>query len=292
MKTTAIVLNFRTEERTLACLRSLHAAGIDRIILVDNSEDGGVSLKRLRACLDSPEDASIFFLEPSHNLGFGAAINLALTRLDANQASAVLLINSDARLPPSALPAMLETLQRGAAMTAPMVSESGQTLSPIRHYHPLLGLILQHPWFGSTPYFTGACLLLAPAAIGPGLFDPRFFFYGEDVELSARLRAEGRQLVPTANACIKHEGSASARRGSLFYEYHVNRAHWLLARALYPRSRVRRCIALCARCILLPLRAILRSVRARSMAPVQGALIAAWDISTGRMRHLTPAAKT
>lgn len=292
MKTTAIVLHFRTIDRTHACLISLQAAGVKSIIVIDNSEDGGVSLAQLRLRLARSIDDISIFIQPKNNLGFGAAINLALAERGPDDESAVLLINSDARISRSALCAMVETLKRGVAMTAPMIREAGQILPPVRHYHPRLGLILQRSTRGSKPYLTGACLLLTPAVIRSDLFDTGFFFYGEDVELSARLRDEGHELRPTDSACIEHDGSASARKGSLFYEYHLNRAHWLLARKLFPHSSFDRAIAILGRCVTLPCRAVTRSIRGRSAVPIYAAVLATWDTATGQIRRMTPVMTT
>src|SRR5262249_32953703 len=48
------------------------------------------------------------------------------------------------------------------------------------------------------------------AAIGPRMFDPRFFTYYEDVELSARLHDEGWRTVVVPLVKATHRGSASA----------------------------------------------------------------------------------
>jgi len=52
--------------------------------------------------------------------------------------------------------------------------------------------------------------LFRRSAIGERMFDPRFFAYYEDVELSARLHDEGWRTVVVPVVKATHRGSASA----------------------------------------------------------------------------------
>ena len=140
-------------------------------------------------------------------------------------------------------------------------------------YHRLFALVLRQPCLGAFPYLSGACLLI-PMSLARGcLFDPDFFMYGEDVELSWRMNQSGVRLV-AADVMCGHVGSASARIGSLFYEYHVAKGHLLLARKL-ARNQFESWLFLFGRAISLPLRATLRSLRHRSLLPWL-ALLLAW----------------
>ena len=44
----AVVLNYRTPDKTLACLHSMVAEGLAWLVLVENSEDAGASLAAMQ----------------------------------------------------------------------------------------------------------------------------------------------------------------------------------------------------------------------------------------------------
>ena len=121
----------------------------------------------------------------------------------------------------------------------------------------------------------------------PDLFDTDFFFYLEDVMLGEHLARQGRRVVACAQAVVWHAGAASARRGSLFYEYHMNRSHWRLARRL-ARGPGQAWLFGALRLFTLSARAGVRSLRSRSWTPWHGLLLATLDALRGETRDLTP----
>jgi hypothetical protein len=80
-------------------------------------------------------------------------------------------------------------------------------------------------------------------------------------------------MVHVPQVLAWHEGSASSRNGSWFYETHVAAGHWRLANKLarMPRERL---LLLVGRMLSLPLRALVRALRSRSMAPIYGLIVA------------------
>lgn len=288
-----LVLHFRTPEKTLACLRSLQQEGIRKVIVVDNSEDDGQSIAAMHDELDGLRNASFDteVLHPGRNLGFAAGVNMGLAHISARQTSHVLLINSDARLAPSALGHMRRALQ-SATIIAPRIAQGSEVpKSPFAYYDRLLGLITHKPHITPLRYASGCCLLIEADQVHQPLFDQDFFFYGEDTFLgfTTEQRSISKQECPQAYA--SHATSSSAKNGSLFYEYHMNRAHWLLARKL-ARNRLELCAFIAARCMTLPLRALIRSLRFRSLIAWKGLLMATFDALRGRCRSLTPPAAT
>ncbi len=288
----AVVLDFRTPDRTLACLRSLVSEGVGRIVLVENSEDDGASLHTMQSGLDALRIAGIVIdvLDEGRNLGFASGVNRALAHVHQQGNASVLLLNSDARLMPGCLKTLRVVLQSGVDVAAPMLlSSAGELHEPIYHYHVHTAMLTRHALPGSFAYLTGACLLLSEEVALPGLFDEEFFFYGEDVMLGAKLKTEGRSCVVVKDAQVLHEGSGSARNGSLFYEYHVNRGHLLLARKLTTSKRGY-VFALLGRATFLPFRAAVRAIKGKGSTPIRG-LTKAWlDFVGGRLDPLTPRA--
>lgn len=119
--------------------------------------------------------------------------------------------------------------------------------------------------------------------------DEDFFFYCEDVSLGQDLLARGVEVIECQDAVIIHAGSGSARNGSLFYEYHINRGHWLLAAKL-ARSSLQRFVYIALRSVTLPARASIRCLRFRSLTPWRGLFAATLDVIKGQCRDLTPPA--
>lgn len=287
----AVVLDYRTPAKTLACLESLRAEGLVRVVLVENSEDGGATLAALRPGIArlQQEGLAVEVLDEGRNLGFAAGVNLAMRHVLSQGVAPVLLLNSDARLEPGALQALRAAVADGADLAAPLLCSSAHApMAPVFHYQTYLALLTAKPSWGSFPYITGACMLLAPSLLRPQLFDEDFFFYGEDVMLGATLAREGRRCVVVTEARVQHEGSGSARNGSFFYEYHINRGHWLLAEKLFA-GRAWECLAArLGRVLVLSLRALLRCLRMRSRVPLTAFIRATGECARPQGKPIRP----
>lgn len=282
-KIVAVILNYRTPEKTLKCLETLVDQGISRIILVENSEDGGVTLAAMQRGLDSisEKEVSVAILDNGKNLGFSAGVNIALASKYIRKEDSVLLINSDAHLMPNSLANLISALPAGADIAAPLVAEPGHSpRPPLFYYNRYFALLTRHRIPGSFPYITGACMMISSKVVSSQLFNEKFFFYGEDVMLGATMIQLRKNFTVVKNSIAVHEGSGSAKNGSLFYEYHINRGHWLLARELFPEN-IKYSAALFFRIFTLTVRAILRSIRLRSTLPLKGFFRASSDFFSG-----------
>jgi GT2 family glycosyltransferase len=287
-----LVLHFRTPERTLTCLQSLADEGIGRVVLVDNSEDAGQSVQAMQPGLARLADAGlrVDVLQPARNLGFAAGVGLGLEHMSRYQRAPVLLINSDATLERGALTAMRGLLPQHGLVVPQLARQSGQPgVSAFAYYQCLTALILRSREPGTVVHPSGCCLLIRTDQVRPDLFDADFFFYGEDVMLGCDLARRGVGVAECMDATVIHAGSGSAKNGSMFYEYHMVRAHWLLARKL-ARNGAEQALFVVTRCLTLPLRACVRSVRGRSLTPWRGLFAATADVLRGRCRGFTPPA--
>jgi GT2 family glycosyltransferase len=289
----ALVLHFRTPQATLACLDALRAEGVLRAVIVDNSEDAGRSVAAMATGIARLETTGFVmeWLSPERNLGFAAGVNLGLRHIRSRWHSAVLLINSDARLAAGAMQRLASCLC-DAPLAVPTVVEDGpqhMTRPLLGYYQRAFALYLRHAHAGTVEYPSGCCLLLGADIDHEGLFDEDFFFYGEDVMLGASLAQHGLRAIWVQDAFVQHATSTSARNGSLFYEYHMVRGHWLLARKL-ARNRWEHLLFLLARGCTLPARALVRSVRSCSLRPWVGLWMATMDILRNHNRDLTPKA--
>ncbi len=276
-----LTLNYRDAARTSRCIDSLLADGADAVLVWDNSEDGGASAQALR---QHWKDEARVTIEPSaRNLGFAVGVNRGIDAIVKRWPRAwIMLINNDAVLHHGALAALDAALraQPQAVIAYPQVDHGGRVTGSVYYQRVFALLGFDRPWPGSFAYPSGSVLLIAPERINLPLFDEDFFMYGEDVMLGWRLGAERMAFVPQVLAW--HEGSASSRNGSWFYETRTAAGHWLLARKL-ARSPLDRITLLAGRVFGLGARALVRSIRFKNLMPLR-ACITGWRIARDRSR--------
>lgn len=278
MKICGIVLNYRNAARTETCLRSLDGQGLDTVLVVDNSADD-LSAGELAAMIKHQTgriDYTLRMLNPGSNLGFARGVNLAINEAAAHQCDAFLLINNDA----VALSGMVAHLAAaladpGTAMVAPTVVDAAGKPQPMLWYQRFFGLLTVRPLPGSFPYLSGCCLLVCRELLEKGtLFDEDFFMYGEDTLLGWRLASAGKKPLRLDDAFVRHDEVGSSRRGHFFYEYHMARAHILLAMKTW-RYPLEIPLLLAGKCVGLALRALWRSLHFGNVIPLK-AFFMAW----------------
>jgi GT2 family glycosyltransferase len=230
-----LVVNWNGNEYTLDCLASLKASKeeIGRVLVVDNgSSDGSVEAIRR----DFPE---VTLIENRRNLGFGPANNIGMRLfLQEKKYPYLFLLNSDTLITPSALRILVSALgEEGVGAAVPKIYYAdGKRLwyaggridwkqGSAIHYG-------QGKWDGGpfnrrreVSFVTGCALLLKREALEKvGLFDERYFMFGEDVDLSIRLVKAGYRLLYLPEAVIWHKvGGSANRKGEDFIYYHMTR---------------------------------------------------------------------
>ena len=260
---TAIILNYRQAALTARCVKSL-INQVDSIIVVENSADAVESQKCVKCVGEIAGGACVEVVISADNLGFARGVQYGIEYQRHHQrVSHWLILNNDAMAGEGMVNQLKKALdeQGENGLVAP-------SLTSVMWYQPWLGLVSKQPLFGSFPYFSGACLLVSDALTKPFLFDPDIFMYGEDVELSWRLKKADIPLVEVDAGCL-HESSTSSRNGSLFYEYYVALGHMILIRKI-ANNRMEWTGMLLGRLISLPLRATVRCLRNRSFVPFKG----------------------
>lgn len=268
-----LILNYRDAERTHRCVTSVLADGAAGVVIWDNSEDGGVSAEALR--LRWQADPRVAIELSTHNLGFAAGVNRGIdTILERWPKAWVMLINNDAVLSTGALQALSQALlsHPEAVIAYPRVDHNGKVIGTIYYQRHFAILSFGRPWPGSFPFPSGCALLIAPERVSMPLFDEDFFMYGEDAMLGWRLGA--KRMVHVPQVLVHHEGNASSRNGSAFYEQQIAAGHWRLAKKL-ARTRAEVFLLLGCRFISLSARALWRALRFRNFIPLR-ALIQGW----------------
>jgi len=293
LKTTVgLVLNFRTASKTIKCLQSLIREGITNIIIVDNSEDDSASLGDMQGDLAKlvSDGVSVDILTTGKNQGFAKGVNYGFRFAKEKSFSYVILVNSDAYFELGSLTAMTEAMKNSAICIPKTKSaETSATSSLFGYYHSAIALNFSQKRSSCLKYASGCCMLISTECFNNDLLDEDFFFYGEDVELGYRMKKLSLQSVECSEATIIHEGSGSAKKGSLFYEYHINRSHWLTA-TKFGGHVLTRFYFRALRCLTLTARCILRCIRYKNLTPLHGYSLAIYDLLLSKKRTLTPLA--
>lgn len=280
MRICAIVLNYRNAASTAACLQSLLGEALDVALVVDNSADPHSAtelVKAIQRLQEGGNNIPLSLFSPDTNLGFSRGINMALNDAVALRCDAFLLINNDAVAHPGMVARLAAALaDTGTTMVAPTVVDAEGKPQPILWYQRFLGLMTARQLPGSFPYLSGCCLLISREMLEEGrLFDEDFFMYGEDTLLGWRLASAGKKPLRLGDAFVRHDGAGSSRRGQLFYEYHMARAHVLLAMKTW-RTPLEIPLLLASKCLGLCLRALWRSLRFGNVIPLK-AFFLAWS---------------
>ncbi len=137
-------------------------------------------------------------LQRGANVGFGQGHNANLAECRSNY---LLVTNVDLTFETHTLTELLATAQADDPRVVAWECRQKPYEHP-KHYHPA---------HGDTLWVSGACVMFrADALRRVGGFEPRLFLYGEDVELSYRLRDQGWRLRYVPRACVWHYTYESA----------------------------------------------------------------------------------
>ena len=261
-----VVVSYNSRVDLDACLQSLISSppAIDHeIVIVDNaSGDGTPAYVR-------EHWPGIPLLEAGANIGFAGANNLGIRQTFGDL---VLLLNPDTIVPPRAIDTLVEVLDRlpAVAVVGPRIVDAqghaelsfGAMISPLAELRqkvlvrgndrgvPLIRTIVDRLTRRTreVDWVSGACLLIRRSDLeAVGLFDERFFMYTEDVDLCARVRANGRKVLFTPDAEIVHlrgrsvatarPATQSAYRRSHLAFYEKHHPHWAPLLKLYLKLR-------------------------------------------------------
>jgi len=267
-----LLLNYRDAKRSIECIQSLLRQPLDHVVVWDNSADEGYSIAKIASHFSG--DYRVTTIVSTQNIGFAAGVNRGmLSCLERFPGAWILLINNDAQLVPGGAQKLRDLWQKNpeAKLVFPDIKNAG-TVQGVIYYQYWSGLHFSSPHVGCFRCASGCCLLINSSKVVTPLLDEEFFMYGEDVELSWRLRGQRGALLHLHDVLVEHEGSASSGLGSTFYEERMVASHFILARKLAGDNLAIRYLLYLLRVLMLLLRAIFRMWRFRSIVP----LVALW----------------
>jgi GT2 family glycosyltransferase len=225
-RVSAIVVSFNSRAYLERCLGSVLGA-VDDVVVVDSaSSDGSGELVRERF-------PSVRIIELQENRGFGAAMNVGVEATDGDY---LLLLNPDAWATDGAVGTLVECAEGDvlAGIVGPRLSNPDGTLQrSVRGYptpwrlateyfflrwlaprsrlfNSFYGAGFDHGSTANVEFLVGAALLVRRSAFDEiGGFDPDFFMFNEEVDLSYRMKHAGRRILFCPEAEFAHVGGAS-----------------------------------------------------------------------------------
>jgi len=215
MRVSVVVINWNRLALLQTCLASLRACGEPlELIVVDNgSTDGSIEFLK--------SQADVVLVANERNEGYAPANNrgMALARGDY-----VLLLNNDTRVTRGFLDPMLALMEADATIGGcqakmltygepPRIDAYGSYLTWSGFlYHRLYGKPdpPPEPAFEIFAAKGAAFLIRRSVLLAVGGFDPDFFAYMEDSDLSWRIWLHGSRLLCVPESIVFHMGAATA----------------------------------------------------------------------------------
>ena len=240
-----LIVNWNVKNYLRSCLNSINEKthGISyEIIVVDNaSTDGSTEMLR-------NEFAEIQIIECQENLGFGRANNKALP---LTKGKYIGLLNPDTVLENDALSLMVKELERDTtiAIVGPKLLASDGTIQRVcarkfnkfwdwsklllftreksRIYRNYLE-VSEYEIDQTVECISGACMVIRRDILDEYIFDPRFFMYGEDVDLCFTTFRRGWKIYYLSKALVIHYGGESSKQATEFDQYTISALYALV----------------------------------------------------------------
>jgi GT2 family glycosyltransferase/glycosyltransferase involved in cell wall biosynthesis len=243
-----VVLNFRTPDDTLLAVKSLLASRrpFDDIFVVDNEPSD--TLRDALQALRRPTS----YLRTGSNVGFSAGMNAGIREALRRGADRVLLVNSDAIVPPDCAGLLERCLDRsaGAGIAGPTIrsrSEPDRIESLGMVYTRATGRMRQErvaaaaldgPATDRVVDAVTGCVMLVDRRVfdAIGLLDEDYFFSFEDLDFCLRAHAAGFASVLAGGAAVYHESAKSIGATSPRRLYFSARGQLLAAKRSDPMA--------------------------------------------------------
>ncbi len=231
-KVAVIILNYKTKNLTLACLRSVkdsHYLNIQIIVVDNNSQDNlGESLK---------DDKNVLFIQNSENLGYSGANNVGINKALENKADFIFLLNSDTTIKSSCIDSLIRASEdQAVGILAPKILFSDKkTIWYAGGIFDSANVIGQHRGVNeqdhgqynqteNTDYASGGAIFIRREIIEEiGLLDEQYFLYYEDSDYCFRARQAGYKILYVPQAVVYHINAQSTGLGSSLQDYYITR---------------------------------------------------------------------
>jgi GT2 family glycosyltransferase len=241
-----VLLNFNSEQDTIACLGSLDRQAYCNyeVVVIDN----GSRLQSIHAISDSFPQVPIVC--NGKNLGFAEGNNIGLREAKRRDCAYTLLLNNDTVVAPDFLGKLVDVAEANpiVAMVGPtiyyydgpeIIWSAGGRIDKSAGNTEMIGIgetvrVLPEAPFREVDFVTGCALLVRMHIVEQiGGLDPRFFLYYEEVEWCARARAAGYRIYHVPSSSVWHKISQQSRSSSVLVHYYMTRNRLLFLKAAH-----------------------------------------------------------
>lgn len=208
---TAVILNWKDEKNTLACVEHLANSGdLKAIYIVNNEAAHPIQISQSQ----KQTIATIHQISLPENRGFSAGINVGTRAALEAGATSILYINNDARIDAENLALLCRELQqKHADVVAPVILNPDGTVQASGARISKFSLAVEEQIsYDDADFLTFACVLITAETFRRvGLLDEAFFMYWEDVDFGLRVKAAGLSQRVVRDAVATHEVSSSRK---------------------------------------------------------------------------------
>lgn len=234
-----IIVNFNVKHFLDQCLGSIENAtkdiNIEVIIVDNNSVDGSVNMIETKY-------PHFNLIQNKQNVGFAKANNQAIKKATGKY---ILLLNPDTLVEEDTFTKCISYLDQNpdtGALSVKMIDGKGKYLpeskrgfpTPLVAFYKIFGITSLFPkskkfaryYLGHLPndqinevdILPGAFLMIRKNVLNEtGMLDEDFFMYGEDIDMSYRIKKEGYKNIYFPETTIIHYKGESTKKGSLNY---------------------------------------------------------------------------
>jgi GT2 family glycosyltransferase len=244
IKIYVVIVNYFSSTMIAELLDTLGPQESAGVAVVDNSEncDEFENLKRITANYD------VTPIQMSRNVGFGAAVNVGVRRLNPDEEGCVWILNPDTIVSRTAAVQLSRSISDGEADMASPVIVTGDgddvwfgggrfdsRLGRTSHWKSRPTALM------TCNFLTAAAVMISVAAWNRlGGFREDLFMYWEDADLCLRANELGLRMVVDPSISIWHAvGATTSSEGkSALYYYYMQRNRMLVLRDRYGRQRL------------------------------------------------------
>jgi len=228
MKLAIIIINYRTPDLVVQCLKSLENEidpGTDKVVVVDNCSSDDSLEKITQAIKTHNWDSWIQLIASPVNGGFSAGNNIGIKAVTAEL---YLLLNSDTIVKPGAIAQLKEAAETHpeAGLIGPRLEfpEIGPYISTFRYPSPISQLIeaagtgpvtqllkkydvpiYDYDASQEIQWISFACVIVRQKVIEEiGLMDEGYFMYYEDIDYCRRAKQAGWKIFYCPAAHVVH----------------------------------------------------------------------------------------
>jgi GT2 family glycosyltransferase len=226
----ALVVSHNDKELLLQCLRAFYATAeipVEVVVVDNGSTDGS-------AAAVTAEFPKATVLVEQKNLGYGRAANIGLERCQGRFA---LLLNPDVVVDTQTagrLADFLLTHANAGAVGPRLLLPDGKRDPDSRRAFPVPSTLFYRTLghvdeadMHEMDAGSSDCLMLRMAAVNRvGFFDPRYFMYGEDIDLCYRLKLGGWKIFYLPAATARHHKRQATTKAQREANYQRHRAMW------------------------------------------------------------------